>query len=187
MQVHSKKKISSIVFIYLLGIAMLSSSHAVENNTQKKSSLDIQQIQTKVYKGSYNEVYKSVVSVLQDNRFKITHTDKESGIISADGTPEASENMSDAAATIGGMVIPFFSVLQKKKETKWFISCSVEELGEKKIFVRINITAEVKKSGFFKKAKDKSKADDLTTSAPEVYQALFAKIDKALFVRQSLN
>ena len=127
------------------------------------------------------------MSVLQDNRFKITHTDKESGIISADGTPEASENMSDAAATIGGMVIPFFSVLQKKKETKWFISCSVEELGEKKIFVRINITAEVKKSGFFKKAKDKSKADDLTTSAPEVYQALFAKIDKALFVRQSLN
>jgi len=187
MQVHSKKRLSSIVFIYLLGIAMLSSSHAVENNTQKKSSLDIQQIQTKVYKGSYNEVYKSVVSVLQDNRFKITHTDKESGIISADGTPEASENMSDAAATIGGMVIPFFSVLQKKKETKWFISCSVEELGEKKIFVRINITAEVKKSGFFKKAKDKSKADDLTTSAPEVYQALFAKIDKALFVRQSLN
>ena len=187
MQVHSKKKLSSIVFIYLLGIAMLSSSHAVENNTQKKSSLDIQQIQTKVYKGSYNEVYKSVVSVLQDNRFKITHTDKESGIISADGTPEASENMSDAAATIGGMVIPFFSVLQKKKETKWFISCSVEELGEKKIFVRINITAEVKKSGFFKKAKDKSKADDLTTTAPEVYQAMFAKIDKALFVRQSLN
>ena len=187
MQVHSKKRLSSIVFIYLLGIAMLSSSHAVENNTQKKSSLDIQQIQTKVYKGSYNEVYKSVVSVLQDNRFKITHTDKESGIISADGTPEASENMSDAAATIGGMVIPFFSVLQKKKETKWFISCSVEELGEKKIFVRINITAEVKKSGFFKKAKDKSKADDLTTTAPEVYQALFAKIDKALFVRQSLN
>jgi len=99
MQVHSKKNLSSIIFIYLLGIVMLSSSYAVENNTQKKSSLDIQQIQTKVYKGSYNEVYKSVVSVLQDNRFKITHTDKESGIISADGTPEASENMSDAVAT----------------------------------------------------------------------------------------
>ena len=187
MQVHSKKNLSSIIIIYLLGIVMLSSSQAVENNTQKKSSLDIQQIQTKVYKGTYNEVYRSVVSVLQDNRFKITHTDKESGIISADGTPEASENMSDAVATLGGYVIPFFGAFQKKKETKWFISCAVEELDEKKIFVRINITAEVKKSGFFKKAKDKSKADDLTTTAPEVYQALFAKIDKALFVRQSLN
>ena len=48
MQVHSKKNLSSIIFIYLLGIVMLSSSYAVENNTQKKSSLDIQQIQTKV-------------------------------------------------------------------------------------------------------------------------------------------
>ena len=68
-----------------------------------------------------------------------------------------------------------------------FVSCGVEEMAEKKGFVRINITAEVKKSGFFTKAKDKSKADDLTTTSPEIYQALFAKIDKALFLRQSLN
>jgi hypothetical protein len=187
MQVHSKKNLSLIIIIYLLNVIMLSSTYATDNNTQDKSSLDIQQIQTRVYKGTYNEVYKSVVSVLQDNRFKITHTDKESGIISADGTPEASENMSDAVATIGGYVIPFFGAFQKKKERKWFLSCAVEELREKKIFVRINITAEIKKSGFFTKAKDKSKADDLTTTAPEIYQALFAKIDKALFLRQSLN
>ena len=187
MQVHSKKNLSLIIIIYLLNVIMLNSTYATDNNTQDKSSLDIQQIQTRVYKGTYNEVYKSVVSVLQDNRFKITHTDKESGIISADGTPEASENMSDAVATLGGFVIPFFGAFQKKKERKWFISCAVEELDEKKIFVRINITAEVKKSGFFTKAKDKSKADDLTTTAPEIYQALFAKIDKALFLRQSLN
>lgn len=186
MQVLSKK-ILSLVIIYLLNVIMLTSTYAVDNNTQDKSSLDIQQIQTKVYKGTYNEVYKSVVSVLQDNRFKITHTDKESGIISADGTPEATENMSDAVATIGEFVIPFFSAFQKKKEAKWFVSCAVEELAEKKVFVRINITAEVKKSGFFTKAKDKSKADDLTTTSPEIYQALFAKIDKALFLRQSLN
>jgi len=51
----------------------------------------------------------------------------------------------------------------------------------------LNITQEVKKSGFFVKAKDSSKADDLTTTAPELYQALFAKIDKTLFIRQSLN
>jgi len=187
MQVHSRKNLSLIIIIYLLDIVMLSSSYAVENNTQKKSSLDIQQIQTKVFKGTFNEVYKSVVSVLQDNRFKIIHTDKDSGIISADGTPEASENMSDAVAALGGYVIPFFGVFQKKKQIKWFISCTVEELDKQKIFVRLNITAEVKKSGFFKKAKDKSKADDLTTTAPEVYQALFVKIDKAIFLRQSLN
>ena len=79
--------------------AFLNSSFAVDNNTQNKSSLDIQQIQTRTYSATYDQVYKSVVSVLQDNRFKITHTDKDSGIVSADGTPEASENMSDAVAT----------------------------------------------------------------------------------------
>lgn len=186
MQALSKNLNFFIVFI-ILNILSINSIKAVENNTQDKSSLDIQQIQTRIYKGTYDEVYKSVLSVLQDNRFKITHSDKDSGIISADGTPEASENMSDAVALIGDFVVPFFSFFQNKKETKWFLSSSVEELGEKKIFVRINITAEIKKSGFFKKAKDKSKADDLTTSAPEIYQALFSKIDKALFLRQSLN
>jgi len=160
---------------------------SVESNTQKKSSVDIQQVQTRIYEANYSDVYKSVLSVLQDNRFKITHTDKDSGIISADGTPEASENMSDAVATLGGFVIPFFGAFQKKKEKKWFISCNIEKIKENKIFVRINITAETKKQGFFTKAKNSIKADDLTTTSPEIYQALFAKIDKTLFIRKSLN
>jgi hypothetical protein len=173
--------------IFSLLIIFPAISHSVENNSQNKSSIDIQKVQTRIYDANYDDVYKSILSVLQDNRFKITHTDKDSGIVSADGTPEASENMSDAVATIGGYVIPFFGAFQKKKQKKWFVSCNVEELKEKKILVRLNITQEVKKSGFFVKAKDSSKADDLTTTAPELYQALFAKIDKTLFIRQSLN
>ena len=187
MLAHSKKSLSKIIVIYLLNIIFLNSSFAVDNNTQNKSSLDIQQIQTRTYSATYDQVYKSVVSVLQDNRFKITHTHKDSGIVSADGTPEASENMSDAVATLGSYVIPFFGAFQKKKEQKWFVSCAVEKISEKKIFVRINITAETKKSGFFTKAKDSSKADDLTSTAPQIYQALFSKIDKAIFLRRSLN
>ena len=187
MLAHFKKGLSKIIIIYLLNIFFLNSSFAVDNNTQNKSSLDIQQIQTRTYSATYDQVYKSVVSVLQDNRFKITHTDKDSGIVSADGTPEASENMSDAVATLGSYVIPFFGAFQKKKEKKWFVSCAVEQISEKKIFVRINITAETKKKGFLIKAKDSSKADDLTTTAPQIYQALFAKIDKAIFLRKSLN
>ena len=186
MQAHSKKNLL-VLIIFLINIIFTNVSFAVDNNTQNKSSLDIQQIQTRTYSATYDQVYRSVVSVLQDNRFKITHTDKASGIVSADGTPEASENMSDAVATLGGMVIPFFGVLQKKKQKNWYLSCAVEKISDKKIFVRINITQETKKQGFFTKAKDKSKADDLTSTAPEIYQALFAKIDKAIFLRKSLN
>lgn len=186
MQAHSKKNLL-VLIIFLINIIFTNVSFAVDNNTQNKSSLDIQQIQTRTYSATYDQVYRSVVSVLQDNRFKITHTDKASGIVSADGTPEASENMSDAVATLGGMVIPFFGALQKKKQKNWYLSCAVEKISDKKIFVRINITQETKKQGFFTKAKDKSKADDLTSTAPEIYQALFAKIDKAIFLRKSLN
>ena len=74
-----------------------------------------------------------------------------------------------------------------KSKKKWYVSCAVEKVSDKKTFVRINITAETKKIGFFTKAKDSSKADDLTTTSPEIYQALFAKIDKAIFLRKSLN
>ena len=186
MQVHSKKNLL-VLIIFLINIIFTNVSFAVDNNTQNKSSLDIQQIQTRTYSATYDQVYRSVVSVLQDNWFKITHTDKDSGIVSADGTPEASENMSDAVATLGSYVIPFFGAFQKKKEKKWYVSCAVEKVSDKKTFVRINITAETKKIGFFTKAKDSSKADDLTTTSPEIYQALFAKIDKAIFLRKSLN
>ena len=186
MQVHSKKNLL-VLIIFLINIIFTNVSFAVDNNTQNKSSLDIQQIQTRTYSATYDQVYRSVVSVLQDNRFKITHTDKASGIVSADGTPEASENMSDAVATLGGMIIPFFGALQKKKQKNWYVSCAVEKVSDKKTFVRINITQETRKQGFFTKAKDSSKADDLTSTAPEIYQALFAKIDKAIFLRKSMN
>ena len=186
MQALFKKK-SLFYFVIILLVLITSKTYAVENNTQKSSSLDIQQVQTRVYEASYSDVYKSVISVLQDNRFKITHSDKDSGIVSADGTPEASENMSNAVAAIGDFVIPFFSLFQNKQEKKWFVSTSIEELKQNKIKVIISITEEKKKTGFFVKAKKSSKADDLTKSQAAVYQALFAKIDKNLFLRKQLQ
>ena len=71
MQALFKKK-SLFYFVIILLIFITSKTYAVENNTQKSSSLDIQQVQTRVYEASYTDVYKSVISVLQDNRFKIT-------------------------------------------------------------------------------------------------------------------
>lgn len=186
MQAHFKNKKNFLFSLIILILVLANPLYSSENNTQTKSSLDIQSVQTKVFNDQYDDVYKSVLSVMQDNRFKITHSDKLSGIISADGTEEASENMSDAVATIGGYVIPFFGLLQNKKNKKWFISCNIEQLTAKKTSVRINITQETKKQGFLIKAKKKSKADDLTSN-PAVYQALFAKIDKAIFIRKSLK
>jgi len=39
----------------------------------------------------------------------------------------------------------------------------------------------------FTTAEEKNKSDDLTTTKPEIYQNIFAKIDKALFIRDSIK
>ncbi len=72
--------------------------------------------------------------------------------------------MSVAVANLGGCNTIFWNF---SKKSGFFLCC--RQIAENKIFVRINITAEATKSGFFTKAKDKSKADDLTTLAPEIY------------------
>ena len=65
----------------------------------------------------------------------------EAGVISAAGTPEAAENMSQAVATVGGMIIPFFGWLRKEKEVNWTVSTNIEELSNKKgTIVRLVIT-----------------------------------------------
>ena len=48
MQALFKKK-SLFYFVIILLVLITSKTYAVENNTQKSSSLDIQQVQTRVY------------------------------------------------------------------------------------------------------------------------------------------
>jgi len=70
----------------------------------------------------------------------------------------------------------------------WNQSTSVDAFLDSlhKEYALTTVLEETKKQGFLIKAKKKSKADDLTSN-PAVYQALFAKIDKAIFIRKSLK
>jgi len=159
---------------------------APSQNNQTQSSTDIKSVQSRIYSDPYKDVFRSVLAALQNNKFKIKFTDMNSGVISADGTPEAAENMSEAGAAIGNLIIPFFGLLRKEKESKWTISTNIEELGKNKgTIVRLVITQETRKQSFFAKAKDKIKADDLTKANPEIYQTFFSKIEKELFIRRA--
>jgi hypothetical protein len=184
MQVNFKKIISlTFVFFLTFQFSLLS---APNQNTQNQSSIDIKSVQSRIYNDPYKDVFRSVLAALQNNKFKIKFTDMAAGVISADGTPEAAENMSEAASAVGSFFIPFFGVLRKEKQLNWSISTNIEELGNKKgTIVRLVITQEERKSSFFTKAKDKIKADDLTKANPQIYQAFFSKIDKELFIRRA--
>jgi hypothetical protein len=88
-------KILSFIFLIFFGIPAFA-----QQNIQEKSSIEIQSIQTRTYKKTYKEVFRAVVTVLQDNKYKVSFTDMNAGIITATGSPIATENMHQAVSLI---------------------------------------------------------------------------------------
>ena len=174
-----------LIIIYFFYPPLLNS----QENQQQKSSTDIQAVQTRIYKQNYKDVFRTVVSVLQDNKFKITFTDINTGVVTASGTPQAKENISQAAAAVVDIFLGGLASLgRSEEEDNWTISSNIEELRKNRgTLVRLVIVNEKKTSSFFTTAEEKNKSDDLTTTKPEIYQNIFAKIDKALFIRDSIK
>jgi hypothetical protein len=174
-----------LIIIYIFYSPLLNS----QENQQQKSSTDIQAVQTRIYKQNYKDVFRTVVSVLQDNKFKVTFTDINTGVVTASGTPQAKENISQAAAAVVDLFLGGLASLgRSEEEDNWTISSNIEELSKNRgTLVRLVIVNEKKTSSFFTTAEEKNKSDDLTTTKPEIYQNIFAKIDKALFIRESIR
>ena len=58
---------------------------AISQIPAEKTSTELQAVQTRTFDVPYREIFRAVVSVLQDNKFKITFTDYNAGIIHAQG------------------------------------------------------------------------------------------------------
>jgi hypothetical protein len=181
-------------FIDNLEINQETTAVASSPNQQARSSTEIDAIQTRTYnESSYKNVFRAVLSVLQDNHFKIEFTDYNVGVISATGDTLSSSNANDVASSrmaiqAAGMAIPFLGALSvipdfnKKEEQAIFsISTDIEEKLDNVIKVRLIITAKV--TGI-KGHETISRTEDMT-SYPEFYQSLFAKIDTKIFVREN--
>jgi len=77
------------------------------------------------------------------------------------------------------------SLAREEKSEIWTVSSTVEDLEKNRgVIVRLTITSDKTKSSLMSSASDKATTEDLT-SKPEIYQDLFAKIDKALFIRDA--
>lgn len=178
-------KIPRIVFClyYAILVGCATNVALAQQNTQEQSSTSIQAIQTRTYQHPYRDVFRSLISVLQDNKYKVSFTDMNAGIITASGSPQMKENMSAGVAFIpfvGGLL----SMAREETTESWTVSATVEDLeAGRGILVRLVITSEQQSQSMFGAAADKAKAADLTKERPDVYQNLFAKLDAALFLR----
>ena len=193
-----------IIYFFLFILFSSVSLYAEEANKQTKSSTEIEVVQSRNYKKPYKEVFKATLSVLQDNKYEIKFTDINTGVISAEGDVLASSNRNEvanqemavqAAGSVASSVIPLAGYLSyfsgrainqsaKDERVNYFVSSNIEELeGKRGVLVRLVITAKI--SGM-QGQNAYTRTEDLTDH-PEIYQDLFAKIDKKLFVRESIR
>jgi len=177
-------------FIGLLIFAYSSLSFA-----QTKTSIEIQAIQTRVYEGSEREIFRAVLSTLQNNQYEDIRSDSGAGLISARLPAVAAGDTPDeqAAKTAGsvvlGMIIPFgglFVQSPKTGEKTRSVTITVEQLNAAKTQVRVALkeTEQLTQYGAFGTVNRETKENDLTDK-PESYQLVFEQIDKEIFVRKN--
>ena len=162
---------------------------------QTKTSVEIQAIQTRVYEGMEREIFRAVLSTLQNNKYEEIRSDSGAGLIAArlpavaaGDTPEQQAGKI-AGSMFLGMLIPFGGLLvqaPKTGEKTRSITVTVEQLNAQKTQVRVALkeTEQLVQYGAFGTENRETKETDLTDK-PEVYQLVFEQIDKEIFVRKN--
>ncbi len=72
--------------LLLFSIVLLTSCFTM---TPEKSAMQKRQITTKLVNGNYDNIFASVITVLQDNEYIIKNTDKSTGLITAEVNRDA--------------------------------------------------------------------------------------------------
>ena len=151
-----------------LALLVLSGpAFAEDQKPVEMSGLQKQQMQTREYDAGMEIVYPAVITVVQDAGLSITTSDRTGGILTA-VAPLKSKTYYNVFYGIG-----------KKKRTQT-TSFFMEPRPGNRTRVRLNITnGEAKRqiNGF-----ERSDSQD-TVLDPAIYQAVFEKIDQAVFVR----
>lgn len=154
-------KIAPIV----LSICWVPSVYAKEN-TASMTSLQIQSMQTKEFEAGKDVVFASVMSVLQNEGYRIQGADIQTGLI----TGIASADIKN-------------SLFRRKKESP-VVSAFIENFG-KFTNVRLNFVITSTKTNIWTGQFDPQTEKPVLDQA--VYKDAFEKIEQALFIRQNMQ
>lgn len=128
--------------------------------------LEIQSLQTREYERGTDVVFPSVISVFQDLGYIIKSADKETGLITAEGTAK-----SDQASK-------FWLGVAKVSQTS--ATAFIEDIG-KMTKVRLNFVVSKKTSSSW----GRSDREDTPILDASVYNNAFERIENAIFVRSA--
>lgn len=138
----------------------------------RKTSLEIQAVQTKMFETDKPTAFRSVLSVLQDLGYVVQAASLDTGVITAQSPTKQDTSGGAAFAAIFAGV---------RTEGRTFVTASVEEFRGKQTRVRLNFVDRRFRSGAYgQQATDERPIDD-----PKVYENAFEKIGEAIFIRQA--
>jgi len=155
---------SSLLFIGLL--ALNGCSVLPQNYESTKTSLELQGIQTREFEISKKVAFASTLSVFQDLGYVLESGDLETGLITA------------KSPTKRGYSIFSGSTQEFRKATGF-----VETIRNNVARIRINVVDITVASSDY----GMQQRVDVPIEEPKVYQEIFEKIEKAIFVRRNIK
>lgn len=136
------------------------------------SQMQIRQLTTKMIEGSYENVFRATMTILQDQGYVIKNTDMNSGLIVANIDRETSGGSQFMQALFLGSITDKNTVIE--------VSATVNKLNEQTQELRLNIQ-ETNYSGSGAKQKINQIYDE------KVYQNLFNEITLEVKRREAMN
>lgn len=138
----------------------------------RKTSLEIQAIQVKMFETDKGTAFKSVLSVFQDLGYVIQTGSLETGLITAQSPIQ--EDQSD-----GAQFAKFW--IGVRTEGRVYVTASVEDFNAKQTRVRLNFVNRVSRSGAY----GQQAIDEQPILDTKIYANAFEKISEAIFIRTS--
>jgi hypothetical protein len=164
MRTHAKALL--IVFVALIAGGCASAPPA------PKSGVELQAYQAREFETSKRTAFSATMSVFQDLGFIIDDGDFDTGLITATGPTTRHElGMSDLLAGV-------FAGVDTRGATHRRATAFVEKMPSGLVRIRLNFVDNVV-------AAPGSPQQSRPVQKPELYQATFEQIDKAIFVRSA--
>jgi len=153
--------------LLLIGLLALNGCSALpENYESTKTSLELQAIQTREFETSKKVAFASTLSVFQDLGYVVESGDLETGLITG------------KSPTKRGFIFRAGSSQSFRKATGF-----VETIRKNVAKIRINFVDITMTSGGY----GMQQRVDIPVEEPKLYQEVFEKIEKAIFVRRNVK
>jgi hypothetical protein len=159
----------TIIGAVMVTALVLAPVSAGAKEKKKVTGLELQQVQARDFEVPKGTTFSAVMSVLQDEGYRIGSADKDTGLITAMASTESKMTW-----------LPFVG-FGKKKRTP-IVSAYIEDRGPAITRVRLNFVM-----GRYNANQYGADQGERPITDPVVYKEAFEKIEQAIFVRQAMD